>query len=103
MTFLDDEVRDMFHKVSTTMQVIVAIFEHDCAKRMAQVELIGAEEDTAMCAVKDLNFSDMFTIANELNKQFPRKDKRWTVEVYDTKLKLFKFFVTKPEDFEHLL
>ncbi len=102
MTFLDEEVRDAFHKISTLMQIVVSILEFECAKFHGQLELIGCEEDVSLLACPDMRTTDMFTVCDKINSQFKRYDKKFTCVVHDTTLKTFKVFVTAASDLEQL-
>lgn len=102
MTFLDEEVRDAFHKIGTTMQIICSILEYECAKYHQQIELIGCEEDHSLLVAKDMPDSEMNAVCDHINRQFKRKDKRLTCVVHDQTLKLFKCFVTHHSDFEEM-
>lgn len=98
MTYLDDETRDMFHRVSTLLQIVVSILEYEVAKFHVQLHLIGAEIDIALLAAEGMRDQDMFAVCDKINQQFKRTDKKLTCVVHDTTLKLFKCFVTNQNE-----
>jgi hypothetical protein len=77
LKFIDEGARDDLAKSSTILQCILAILDFECNKSHTQPEIVGVDRDIAMVAV-DLDMERMLEICEIVNKQFKRKDHKFT-------------------------
>lgn len=80
MKFIDEHTRDDLAKSSTILQCVLAILDFECNKSHVQPELIGVEDNKAMVAV-DLEIEHLTEICQAVNKQFRRRDNKYTCVV----------------------
>ena len=80
MKFIDEYTRDDLAKSSTILQCVLAMLDFECNKSHTQPEVIGVENNVAMVAV-ELDMEMLTEICMTVNKQFRRKDNKYTCKV----------------------
>ena len=104
MQFFEDEEREEYHNLPTLLQIVCGVFESMCLSYSKEPELLEVKnESTVMLGVPRLKKSEVKSIEDEMNKQFPRKGfKHKTCECTDPAYGIFQIYVTSASDFKNL-
>ena len=102
MIFVDEEARHELATSTTILQMMLAVLDFECNKHSVQPELIGCSNGIAIISVDPMGVSAIVGACELVNKQFKRKDGKYSCSIQDTSDRLVECFATKLEDY-HLI
>lgn len=76
MKFVSDQALDELAKSSTILQTMVNQLDFECAQYRVQVELIAAQDDTAIIDCDPLTPDQIMMICDRVNRMYSRKDQK---------------------------
>lgn len=103
MTFIDQEVKDVFQQAPPLLAVIVAHFEWECAKYHGQVECASADDTCAGLIVTGLKAEQLVEVCLSTNRVFPRHDSRSSCHLESMSPSLVVCLATRVNDLKNVL